>query len=339
MNFHSRLARQLAQPNVRRSLIMAGALTAAGILGQNGPEALAFVIDGMRSISMSFPFMRPEASMATWIEGGMNWLSAVGTGLAGWCQSTGAELCSRTVEALSQMRHHLGDKADFAARLFDQSLSRSAEVSALLRDALRNSLPQTPVDAAKAAVGALTKVAEAWGIWTAFREIGAAVLPRIRARFGSSGMIRAAARESGIPEPAVTTININIAIAGEANREKVLETVRSGLEAAGLSEPTTGAGVSTAIQRPTHGAATDTGRPLPSFVCGEDIIWASEELSRSMMDGVSDTAILRGSAKFAPLSRIEGGILLREIPKDHAKKSFELPVKNDTIDQDSMNLQ
>lgn len=309
----------------RHAMFMAGSVAMSYAFGAPIPEMVETLHHGFANAISHAPFAPTLDAIGTYFDGGLNWLSSMGVGIADWIHGAGGEIGHRSQQTLSTMRMFLGDKIEVAKTYFDETISRSAEFAAFWRTTIKDSLMGDPEALLKSAGEALTTVAEAFGVAVTLKE---AYGWAARKFFGRGA-------DTDQAPSTVTNLHVNISVAGARDAGEAVESVASKLSDTTFSEA----------------AKRNCGRPAPrddqpssvseegDLVDSTQVIWVSREFNKRLRDGVirsledslpeKDKADLKRCADeiYKPIEGIPGGIIYSVTPKGDLRARKPLSAK------------
>lgn len=309
----------------RHAMFMAGNLAMSYALGAPIPEMVETLHHGFEYAISNTPFAPTLDAIETYFDGGLYWLSSVGTGIADWIQSVGGELSQRSQQMLTTMRMFIGDKVEVAKNYFDTTIQRSAEFASFWRTTIKDSIITEPEALMESAGKALTTVAEAFGVAVTLKEVYGWAARKFFGRGAPEGQAQSN----------ITNLHVNISVSGAQDAGEAVENIASK-----LSDMT----FSAAARRSCGRSAPRDDRS--DIVAGEgdlidssQVIWVSREFNKRLRAGVirsledsleeKDQADLRRCADkiYKPIEAIPGGIIYSVTPKGDLRARKPLSAK------------
>lgn len=273
----------LSQGSSRRMLMSAGAYIAGAYFGMAFPGGLEMLHEAFQYAVAMNPFSDPVTQITALFEGAQYHAAAALHTVGDWFHGAGVELTQRAREQIDQARVFLGPTLDQAKSLFIETWRPVSEGAAMLRDQIRNAIPEQEdlvpcaKKVGKAAFELLRNAVEAYGIY----EVGKKLYGRIlsRAKEDLREQVTPAPQEA--PEVTERSINLNLntAIGGGAVADAALRDRTIRFEH--RSDPTAGI----------------------SALSSDKIIWVSDKLGRRVSNDLN--------ALIADISDAPGEISLR----------------------------
>ncbi|MBW3243621.1 hypothetical protein KUV57_13185 [Epibacterium sp. DP7N7-1] len=309
----------------RHAMFMAGSVAMSYALGSPVPEMVETLHFGVANAISHTPFAPTLDAIRTYFDGGLNWLSSMGIGIADWIHGAGGEIGHRCQQVLTTMRMFLGDKIEVVKTYFDETISRSTEFAAFWRATIKDSLMGDPEAFLESAGKALTTVAEAFGVAVTLKEAYGWAVRKI---FGRQP-------DSDQAPSTVTNLHVNISVAGSQDASEAVESIANKLSEATVSQS----------------AKQSCGRPAPrdeqptpvteegDIVDSSQVIWVSREFNKRLRDGVirsladnlaeKDMVDLKRCAEeiYKPIEGIQGGIIYSVTTKGDLRARKPLSAK------------
>lgn len=197
------------QTKIKAALYSAGAVVGLAAMASAGvspvDESLLMVKYALEAI----PYADASALFNASADGARDAVSGAAHAAASWLGSSGVEISRHVRSILAEMGVSIGQTIEGAQELFLQNADVMGERFAALRDMIRNSSSscgRTLWDHAKSAFDLLTYAAEAWGAYTAFKEV--------RERFFSKAKSDLTGNAPEMDEKSIN-LSINISVGGE----------------------------------------------------------------------------------------------------------------------------
>jgi len=273
----------LSQGTTRRMLMSAGAYIAGAYFGMAFPGGLEMLHEAFQYAVAMNPFSDPVTQITALFEGAQYHAAAALHTVGDWFHGAGVELTQRAREQIDQARVFLGPTLDQAKSLFIETWRPVSEGAAMLRDQIRNAIPEQEdlvpcaKKVGKAAFELLRNAVEAYGIYEAGKKLYGRILSR--AKEDLREQVTPAPQEA--PEVTERSINLNLntaigggAVADAAMRDRTIRFEHR-------SDPTAGI----------------------SALSSDKIIWVSDKLGRRVSNDLN--------ALIADISDAPGEISLR----------------------------
>jgi hypothetical protein len=331
-----RVTRCLKDKKGRRVLLLGGSVLAASTMGFSTPDLAAAVHGAFLIAVENFPLQEALATARDLFLGAKSHVATVGIGIHEWATSSGVELARIARDAVVEMKIFMGDAVEASRDLFEGTISTSrdfatfwfekaGEAVATTMGSIKGDLPGALKAAGEKIGGVLVAVAEIWGVYKALEEAHEWSLRRLGRR------AKKADPDAEAPSVVnVGTIQINIAIGGEKTAQAATADLEEVLKAAdisipeGLSRKVIEAASAIELRPVSESVDAATSPEIDSGISASDpgIVWMSDMFKRDLSRRISSHL---GSDVFAAptisdagivTDRIEGGIILKQTPRD-----------------------
>jgi hypothetical protein len=347
----ARLVRSLSGRKGRRALLLGGSVLAASTMGFATPDLVAAVHGAFLLAVEHFPLQDALATAHDLFTGAKSHIATVGIGIHEWATSSGLELARIARDAVVEMKTFMGDAVEASKELFTGTISTSrdfaafwfekaGEAIATTMGSLKSDLPGAVKAAGEKIGGVIVAVAEIWGVYKAMEEAHEWSLRRLGRRAKKQEPDTEAANVVN-----VGTIQINIAVAGDKAAQAATVSLAEALRHADIDIPDSlSRKIVDAVGLDASGTSSPTKPPRAISASDPGIVWMSDTFRRDMSLRISshlgpDVFATRNASEDAALNdRIEGGIILKQTPRDSVAHFHDLNLEGPQRDSSGPTL-
>ncbi len=307
----------------RRAFVMSGAILASATAGYCAQDVAAILQDGFVALSAAAPFSEPVAMSQDFFDGAMQGFAAFGRELADRARQSGITLPDDVRGALGDMAIHASDHLAALRSGTGAVMSRAGETAFGWKSIVKDAIPDAvrdrvceivtsamndPMNAAKVVGGYAKNAVEAFGVAKGLQEAWSWTLRRIKTKAEAAPV-----EPAGLAPAAVTNLNVNIAVSGVEAAEEALDQIRRML----VDPRSTSVMMDRDLLRQTLSQAEDFSSRT-ELSMSDRIVAMSDETNRELhakMRKVAKTGVDLPLRDWMPMSRIEGGLITKVIPK------------------------
>lgn len=354
----ARLVRCLGGRKGRRALLLGGSVLAASTMGFATPDLVAAVHGAFLLAVEHFPLQDALLTAHDLFAGAKSHIATMGIGIHDWATSSGVELARIARDAVVEMKIFMGDAVEASKTLFEGTISHSREFASFWFDkagetlattmgSLKSDLPGAVKAAGGKICDVLVAAAEIWGVYKALEEAHDWSLRRLGRKVKK---VEPEADAASVVN--VGTIQINIAIGGEKTAEAAAVSLADVLKTGDISIPESLSrkiiDAASAAEAPSIAAGVDaaTIQTDETGISASDqgIVWMSDmfkrDVSRRISSHLGPDAFASSKLSDAAVlnDRIEGGIILKQTPRDSVAHFPEFTLEDQKHDSSGPTL-